>query len=204
MQSRQAAGVFLLATFFYAALLRPLYGLVVVGVGLAGILGFDWILGKGLLRKLVYLFPRRYVWGAAWQMFLDQPLLGQGPGMFRVLYQEFLDKAGYTLSQVEDRRPMNWAHSLYLEQLAERGVMGFIALMVAVARPVLAIIRKAGKLDLLDKSLLAAMAALLLSGIAEASLLRLWVMALIFLLLALFETANQGLQPDVGASQIKL
>jgi O-antigen ligase len=202
MQSRQAAGVFLLATFFYAALLRPFYGLVVVVAGLAGILGFDWILGKGLLKKLVYLFPRRYVWSAAWQMFLDQPLLGQGPGMFRIFYQEFLDKAGYALSQVEDRRPMNWAHSLYLEQLAERGVMGLIALMVTVTRPILTTIRRASKLDLLDKSLLAAMAALLLSGIAEASLLRLWVMVLIFVLLALFETANQDPQPGAGASRI--
>jgi len=90
---------------------------------------------------------------------------------------------------------MNWAHSLYLEQLAERGAVGLLALVLLIAKPVLAAIRSVNDPGLLDKSLLASVAALLLAGVAEASLLRIWVMALIFLLLALFETVNRSPQP---------
>jgi len=204
MQSRQGVGVFFLATFLYIALLRPLYGLVVVVVGVLAILGVDWVLGKGLLKKLVYLFPRRYVWKSAWQMYLDQPLLGQGPGMFRVLYPEFLEKAGYILSQVEDRRPMNWAHSLFLEQLAERGMAGLVALVSLVMIPWLRMSRGRKTGNILARSLSATVLAFMLAGIAEASLLRLWTMMLVFLLSGLMiKTAQLGEQSGAKAADSK-
>lgn len=185
MQSRQAVGIYLGGLCMMAMLWRPAIGGIIIVVGAVIVLLVDWVTGKGLTNKLVYLFPRRYVWEAAWQMFLDRPGLGHGPGMFKELYVEYLEKAGYAFTDIEDKRPMNWAHSLYLEQLAERGIAGFCALALMVLAPLSLLVRSLRVLDTYGKSLLASWSAYLVSGVAESSLLRLWVVTMLFLLLGL-------------------
>lgn len=192
MQSRQATGVYLIGLCFMALLWRPIVGLAVAVIGVVAILLIDQFMGGVLMNKLVYLFPRRYVWAAAWQMFLDRLWVGQGPGMFKVFYMNFLEKAGYIFEQVEDRRPMNWAHSLYLEQLAERGVLGFLALVVLIGNPLILTASRISSLKLDEKALLSTLMAFLVAGIAETSLLRLWVVVLIFLLVALLTIKPLG------------
>jgi hypothetical protein len=59
-------------------------------------------------------------WTAAWGMLRDQPLLGVGPDNFRM---RFVDYAGIDESHIGTH-----AHSLYLESLADTGVLGFAAL----------------------------------------------------------------------------
>lgn len=185
MQSRQAVGVYLGGLCLMALLWRPALGAVVVIGGVLLVLAVDWFTGKGLLSKLVYLFPRRYVWEAAWQMFLDRPWLGQGPGMFKELYVEYLEKAGYVFTDVEDRRPMNWAHSLYLEQLAERGLLGFVGLFLMIGAVMRGLLAGIWTLDVFGRAILACWVAYLVAGIAESSLLRLWVVTTLFVLLGL-------------------
>lgn len=185
MRSRQAVGIYFVGLCLIALFYRPVAGIVVAAISVLVIIVVDWATGRALSSKLVYLFPRRYVWEAAWQMFIDRPWQGQGPGMFKLMYHEFLERAGYTLAQVEDRRPMNWAHSLYLEQLAERGVLGFLALILLVGRPVVLMIMSPIPLNFNKKILLSMFLAFSMAGLAETSLLRLWVVVFIFLLIGL-------------------
>lgn len=201
LQSRQAVGVFIFSLFFMAFLYRPKLGLWVGGLGILIALSLDWLLGKGLASKLVLFFPRQYVWGAAWEMFLERPVTGWGPGMFKDHYFEFLEKAGYLL--VEDHRPMKWAHSLYFEQLAERGMVGLTVLVIfmgsAILIPGRAILAARGDVTWLAKGVLTACLAFLLAGIAEASLLRLWTVHLLFFLAAVtnyFHIKNNELGRD--------
>lgn len=58
---------------------------------------------------------------AAWEMFLDHPVLGVGPGNYPVYYQQYSRRVGIdpTLS---DRS----AHSMYLQIAAETGLSGLI------------------------------------------------------------------------------
>lgn len=197
LQSRQAVGVFIFCVCMMAFLYRPRVG-VWVGVACVVVaLLFDWLLGKGLVNKLVLFFPRQYVWGAAWEMFLENPLTGLGPGMFKDHYFEFLEKAGYL--SVEDHRPMKWAHSLYFEQLAERGVVGSLALGILVLTMLFRLGRGvAGAEPWMVRGLLAMLAGFLLAGVAEASLLRLWTVHLLFFLAgATTYIANMGVRaPD--------
>lgn len=58
---------------------------------------------------------------AATLVFLDHPLLGVGPGLFRSYYQEYAPRAG---GLPGDRDYA--AHSLYAEVAAETGVMGLL------------------------------------------------------------------------------
>lgn len=182
MQSRQAVGVYLGSLCLMALLWRPAIGAMVIIGGAFLVLVVDWFTGKGLLSKLVYLFPRRYVWEAAWQMFLDRPWFGHGPGMFKEFYVEYVEKAGYVFADVEDRRPMRWAHSLYLEQLAERGLAGFFALMFMMASGIAASTRLLKEKGLYGQGLLACWVAYGVAGIAETSLLRIWTVSTLFIL----------------------
>ncbi len=62
------------------------------------------------------------LWKSAWKMFLDHPILGVGPGRFGVFFGRYhsLPFGGQS----------TWgnAHDLYLQSLAERGIIGFCAL----------------------------------------------------------------------------
>jgi len=195
MQSRQAVGVYVLGLCVMALLWRPVVGVVVLVCGVLMVIVADAVTGHALADKAVVMFPRRYVWLSAWQMFLDRPWFGQGPGMFKIFYREFLERSGYLLSMVEDRRPMNWAHSLYLEQLAERGLVGFVALMALVGKPLINLFQGLKGMRpgsaLYGRALLACWACFLLSGVAETSLLRLWSVCSLFILIGLSVVTNK-------------
>lgn len=66
---------------------------------------------------------RRYVENvSAWRVFLDHPALGVGPGHFAAYYS---NDYGNRLGLVEQTHYYR-AHNLYLETLAETGIVGFV------------------------------------------------------------------------------
>lgn len=189
MQSRQAVVLLLFGLAIVVAVMRPRWVIPVLLTGcLAGIV-IDGLLGWPLVQK-IFLFPRTYVWHAAWTMFADRPLTGQGPGLFKDVYFTFLRKAGYLIEELPDRRTMPWAHSLYLEQLGERGIFGFLALAGLLATSIC----RSGKSCRqgscestrgMAAGVFAALIVFAIAGIAETSLARIWV-AVFLLVLAAF------------------
>lgn len=189
MQSRQTVFLLLLGSVAVVTLIRPRWAVpavlisVAVGVLIDGLSG--WI-----LSQKIFMFPRTYVWHAAWEMFLDRPWAGQGPGLFKDNYFAFLGKAGYLIPELPDRRPMYWAHNLYLEQLAERGIFGLLALLsllVVAMRNAGTVLRQAADNSVrsIAAGALVAVTVLAIAGIAEATLSRLWVMFSLLVLSAL-------------------
>jgi len=65
-------------------------------------------------------YERIYKWESAWNMFLDHPIIGVGPGRFKY---EYLDK--YILPMARERTAAH-AHNNFLQVLAENGVIGFL------------------------------------------------------------------------------
>ena len=65
------------------------------------------------------------VWAAAWEMFLDRPLLGHGTGAFAWLADDYL---GTLYPGVEARRIWHEAHNGYLQLLVEVGIIGVVVL----------------------------------------------------------------------------
>lgn len=65
---------------------------------------------------------RMAIWQAAWGMFEANPLLGVGPGNYAVLYDRFMMPGWFN--------SMGHAHNLYLNLLAETGVLGLGAFLV--------------------------------------------------------------------------
>lgn len=66
---------------------------------------------------------RLALWGTAGAMFLQHPVLGVGYGNYRALYNDYLP--GVTANQLD-------AHNLYLQFLAETGIIGFVAFFALV------------------------------------------------------------------------
>ncbi|MCE5230447.1 O-antigen ligase family protein [bacterium] len=70
---------------------------------------------------------REIMWSAAWQMFKEDPVLGVGPGAFRVYFPEFRrpDYFSHEISHVT-----TYSHNLIMDTLAETGIAGFAMLML--------------------------------------------------------------------------
>ncbi len=103
-----------------SAMLLLIWGMVLV----------DWALGGKLLAKLQASWTSRLpLWLAAWRMFLASPWLGHGVGSYALLARNYLDMADLPSWIDLDPRPIPWAHNLYLEVLAELGILGLIALV---------------------------------------------------------------------------
>ncbi len=69
---------------------------------------------------------RNRLWVVGWQMYLDRPLLGWGPGMYPWLYPQYRDAAsGYEIGQ--------FVHSDYLQFLLELGPVGLLAFLMFIA-----------------------------------------------------------------------
>jgi hypothetical protein len=77
--------------------------------------------------------PRTELWGAALSMLKQHPLLGVGPDNFRHIYGRYLDLPAW-----DDRVHAN---NVYLELLADVGVLGTLAFGALVGLPILGLAR---------------------------------------------------------------
>jgi len=85
------------------------------------------------VRSTTSIGLRLELWRAAWEIFLNNPILGVGPGNFRNYTQDVsLGSTGRYHESIElHRNP----HSLYFKALAERGVLGIISTLFILALP---------------------------------------------------------------------
>jgi O-antigen ligase len=127
--------------------------------------------GPALLSKFLEegLHGREINWANAWALFLDAPLVGQGPHTYRHFH----------------RKP--WPYNLYLEVLAEQGLFGFAALMGMLVCGLIGgwRLRRAPTEDgrLMGAGALAGLIGLCSAGMVELTLLREWVVTMLFMLL---------------------
>ena len=77
---------------------------------------------------------------AAWNVFIDHPVVGVGPGQYEPFYSiEYMDDPGVAFRQIDKERP---AHMLYFELAAETGIIG-ILIFLGLVLTVLGRIRRA-------------------------------------------------------------
>jgi O-antigen ligase len=156
--------------------------LIAIGA-ISGLVYFD----HALLEKIrSHDLDRLRLWVIAWHMFMDAPLLGHGPGSFTALYNQYMDQLSTALNFGRDIRHMGWAHNLFMEAAAEKGIIGLAAVMIYFLYLLVAITRKL-KVDRNDLyvALRRAAALLLLMALTELSLLRVWAIYVMYLLLGL-------------------
>jgi O-antigen ligase len=117
------------------------------------------------------LSGRTDLWATAWAMFQQAPILGNGPRTFGLF----------------NRIP--WAHNLYLEVLAEQGVVGLLALGCVIVYGLFPAwqVQRAGNADarLLSAGALAGFIGFCSAGVVELSLSREWVVVIVFTLIGI-------------------
>jgi O-Antigen ligase len=86
---------------------------------------------QGNLQSRLFNFSGTYranLWRVAWHDFEAHPIIGSGAGSYE----------GYWLQRRTTPLKVKNAHSLYLETLAELGIVGLVLLIVALAAPLVA------------------------------------------------------------------
>lgn len=191
-QSKSALLVFILSIAFCILLLRPKHFQYAILMFFVTVLVVDGINNFLLYKKTVdfNLWTIRFpLWIAAGKMFLDAPLLGQGPGSFALLSDRYISELSLPSWVVRDERHMPWAHSLYLEVLAERGLIGLFAvlsLFVGIGYALWFVNKSAKekKKIYLAVGLLSSLFAIVIGGVFELSILRHWVLVVMTVIAA--------------------
>jgi O-antigen ligase len=175
-----ALGAALLA---FCALTQHRRTVLLVACLLTVAVAVDIAFGSRLIHRFTDLIdPRLASWWEAYEMFLHAPLLGHGPGSFGPLYHDYLAK---TPPPVQfdfrlDREYVPWAHSLYLELLAERGVVGFALFCYTIWSAMRKTwgIAKNGSRELrwLSAGVFSCLVAFAAAALWELSLIRIWVL----------------------------
>lgn len=78
----------------------------------------------------------------AWEMFVDHPVLGVGPGNYTVRYGEYAEQVGFSARDYEQPGEAHFPHNLYLEMAAETGLVG-LALFAGAAVAAFVALRRA-------------------------------------------------------------
>jgi O-antigen ligase len=191
LSSRVALLTLLVSVCCAAGLLKPRLALVWGSIVVLAALLFDAGLGFPLLTKFASVWDARIsLWLVAWAMFLDAPLVGHGPYTFGLLYQSYL--SGLQLPHwvlLDPHVNVPWAHSLYLEVLAERGLLGMGSLCVLMGGGIVtgwkAWRSEQEERRMLATAALGALVGLCVAGIFELTLMRQWVAITLFILVGI-------------------
>jgi O-antigen ligase len=154
----------LLATMRRSRVMWVVLGLVILASG---------IFGKGVWGRFTEPFrsdrpweervPRLVFWQVHWDMFQDHPLAGVGYAERRVRRLDYYNKTGY-----HDIERKYSAHNIYLQTLADSGLIGFVALFSLLGGLILASYR-AWQRDA-ERGLLLVAGGTLLAGLMQNNL----------------------------------
>lgn len=171
-----------------AGLVRPRWAVVAVA-GCAAMAGLAWLLDIASIRDRVADTlaigeeSRLRVWRVAWNAFLERPLLGSGPSTFFEVH-ESARAAQHPPGWEPARGGMPWAHSIPLEVLCERGLVGFAIVATIVARTAsdLRRARADARVRALASAVIASSGAFGAMALVDLSLMKDWCLVLVCLL----------------------
>ena len=171
-----------------AGLVRPRWAVVAVA-GCAAMAGLACLLDIASIRDRVADTlaigeeSRLRVWRVAWNAFLERPLLGSGPSTFFEVH-ESARAAQHPAGWEPARGGMPWAHSIPLEVLCERGLVGFAIVATIVARTAsdLRRARADARVRALASAVIASSGAFGAMALVDLSLMKDWCLVLVCLL----------------------
>ena len=83
--------------------------------------------GGDVLRPDSSFEKRRLVTRTAWEMFLEHPALGVGPGNYAARFAELAPRVGSRAREYDEPGEPQYPHNLFLEVAAETGIVGLLA-----------------------------------------------------------------------------
>lgn len=193
-QSRNALLGFLALPLLWLALGGRRRPALLALAGLASALLLALALDVAGLRTRLAINPlaqgRVGLYLAALALFREAPLFGMGAFTFGEHYQRVLRRIRLPEGYVPEDAWIPWAHDLYLEALAERGLVGFAGLFAVLVPAFRSLVRafRSGAAGPDAAPIIAAGTSLgcfLLLGVFDLTFLKDWVVFVFFLLAAL-------------------
>ena len=136
------------------------------------------------------------LWLAAWAMFLDAPIWGHGPHTFVLSYTSYLQHLTLPAWITTDSIVKPWAHNLYLEVLAEQGIVGLAALGYLLISGLTQGWKLRYKVSndarVYGGAALCGLIGLCVAGTVELSFLRHWVVIMLFVFLGIIAQLGQS------------
>ena len=178
-----------------------LFGMVaLIGVGLAAFFNVESVTDRISRISVASLRAegRVGIWISAWEMFRESPWVGKGPFIYGDLYHLFLDRVELPDGYQPEEAFIPWAHSLYFEALAERGLLGLLSFAALSATALWLSFRtwlKASSEDqrLYAGALVATWIGFLAMGVSDLTFLKDWVLMFFLLLVSLSARLGMGL-----------
>jgi O-antigen ligase len=136
---------------------------------------------------------------AAINIFLDHPLLGAGPGQAKIYITAYGNEVGF--KKLEGQRR---AHSMYLEELADTGLLGFIAFMtiaLVTLLPVVQIRRYWAQRSMEIDFILTGFLLAIIAYLSSAMFLHLSYQRYYWLLLAMAGAAIEIFRPPINQTE---
>ncbi|MAI80231.1 MAG: hypothetical protein CL917_14880 [Deltaproteobacteria bacterium] len=172
----------------------------IAAIGLAAFFGLDSVtdrLSKISVTRL-QAEGRVGIWIAAWEMFLESPWVGKGPFVYGDLYHIFLERAELPDGYQPEDAFIPWAHSLYLEALAERGILGLATFLLLSGTALWLAFRtwlraSSDGQKLYAGALVATWLGFLVMGVSDLTFLKDWVLIFFLLLVSLSARMGMGL-----------
>jgi len=186
-QSRVAMLTMVASITCFFTLIRPRTGLISCIVTFIIILLVDGIMGFPLIARFVQHWDgtgRIPLWLSAWKMFLDAPFLGHGPHTFVLHYNAYVKTLSLPPWLFVDHRVIPWAHNLFLEILAEQGIIGLMAFLWLLIAGISAAwqLRQGRNTDLrmFGIGTFASLVGFCFAALFELTFLRQWVVLIVF------------------------
>lgn len=84
---------------------------------------------------------RRLLMAVAWEMFEDHPLLGVGAGNYTERFHDYAGRIGSTQRSYDEYGDPHYPHSIYLEVVAESGLLGLLTFLSILAAAFYSLLR---------------------------------------------------------------
>ena len=125
-----AASIWTLLLIMKTKMQRKIYYLTLLVCAAALGAGTAILYSEGAFRRIIHLTGgsavyRTIVWENSLEMLKDRPLLGFGPGGFKVFYPGYKDKAAVDRA-FDKEKQIRRAHNDYVQVAVETGIPGFL------------------------------------------------------------------------------
>ena len=173
---------------------RRLAGAAALGIvisGAAWIADIGGIQARSLSLSALASDGRIGVWLVSWHLFESAPLTGVGPFLFGDYYLPLIAQVELPAGYRPETSVVQWVHNLYLEALAERGVIGLAGFAVLVFASLTRVARSlgeapsGGRAQLQAGALASAWTAFLVMGLFDLTFLKDWPWLFLWLLVGL-------------------
>jgi len=187
-QSRTGLISFFICMGIFLLLLNPKFLIKVFCASVVLVISIDYFFDFQLFDKfLTFPTSRIPLWSAAFNLFIENPIFGNGPHIFAEYYADYINSRSFDDWIIVDTRSIPWPHNLFLELLSESGILTTLAFICLSGYTVikLSLFFALDEFSLESACLISIFLGFLFASFFELTFVRIWVLLFVSLLFGL-------------------